>query len=261
MLWRAAMFSSGDLSMLRYPANDSVRNVAECDLRAGDGVWNYAIENAAAIDAGWQQARATRPSYFNGTVYLTERFEIAGNRARARLLKSDFKSYLHWRLAGYPETGVCDGFGSALLKSCDGAVLLGRQRAGNVNEGLAYLPGGFIDSRDVADDGAIDIAASIARELCEETGLTLAELDREEAFFVTQSKAQLSIAITFTSRLDAAALQARIAHHIAADGQSELAEAVIVRSSADLEGLAMPLYTKVLLSSLLPTALSGERPA
>jgi 8-oxo-dGTP pyrophosphatase MutT (NUDIX family) len=177
--------------------------------------------------------------------------EIDATGLRARLLATDFKSYLHWREAGFPDAGVIDGFGSALIKSSDQAFLLGRQRAGNINGGLTYLPGGFIDGRDVDAAGRIDIAASIAREIEEETGLTLAEFDVEPGFLVTQVPAHLSMAVSYVAKSDASSLKARIEQHIAADPASELTEIVIVRRAADLQGLAMPHYARVLVTWLL----------
>ena len=237
--------------------NDRVLAVPDCDLRVSERVWEYAQQNASEIDTAWRDAVARNPQYFNGIIYLVETLTITAHKLEARLLRTDFKSYLYWRHAGYPDVGVLDGFGSALLKSCDGAIVLGRQRAGNVNAGLAYLPGGFIDGRDVAADGSIDIAASIARELAEETGLQPSDLQREPGFVITQSQAQLSLAIAYRSKLDATQLKRQIETVIAADAQSELVDAVIVRDLADMAGLAMPQYARVLLATILPGAGGG----
>jgi ADP-ribose pyrophosphatase YjhB (NUDIX family) len=237
--------------MRKYPAHDAVHRVATCQLRVGGGTWDYASANAASVDEAWQRATAENPGFFNGVIHLVDDLEIDATNLRASLLATDFKSYLFWREAGFPETGVLDGFGSALIKSSDGAILLGRQRAGNINGGLAYLPGGFIDGRDVDGAGRIDIAASIARELEEETGLTPADLQVQPGFLVTQTRAHISIAVTCLGKADATALKARIERHIAADPASELTEIVIVRRAADLQGLAMPDYARVLVTWLL----------
>ena len=238
--------------MLRYPATPRVQTVNCCELAVGPGVWDYALAHQAGIETDWTTAQARQPNFFNGTIHLVDALRIDGGTLTARLLQTDFKSYLHWRQAGYPETGVCDGFGSALLQARDGAVLLGRQRSGNINAGLAYLPGGFIDGRDVADDGSIDIEASIARELEEETGLTALDVVRAPGFLITQSHAQLSFAVRYTSALAAADLKARIERHIATDANSELADMVVVRRADDMVGLAMPPYARALLQSFMP---------
>lgn len=238
----------------RYPDRDAVHRIAACVLKTSAAAWPFARDRAAAIDAQWQDAQRRNPNYFNGTVYLIDRLSLAGGVLDAALLRSDFKSYLYWRAEGYPQSGVRDGFGSALIRAADGAYLLGRQRAGNINAGLAYLPGGFIDGRDVAEDESIDIAASIARELLEETGLAAPDVTAAPGFLVTETGAQLSIAKMFQSSLDSSALKTRIEQHFAGDANSELDGMVIVARASDLDGLPMPDYARVLLQNLLSDA-------
>ena len=128
-----------------------------------------------------RQATQSNPRYFNGVVHLVDDVRLDGDSASMlRFVRTDFKSYLFWRDQGFPEAGVLDGFGSALIRSSDGHMMLGRQRAGNVNAGLAYPPAGFIDEQDVEADGSIDIAGSVAREVSEETGIDAAALVRDD---------------------------------------------------------------------------------
>lgn len=235
----------------QYPARDVVHRIDVCRLRAGAAEWPFALEESDQIEAIWQDARLRNPNYFNGTVYLVDQLSIAGGALDASLLRSDFKSYLHWRQSGFPQTGVRDGFGSALIRAVDGAYLLGRQRPGNVNAGLTYLPGGFIDGRDVAADGEIDIAASIAREMEEETGLMASDVTALPGFLVTETGAHLSLAKTYQSPLDSVALKARIERHLAGDVQSELDSIAVISTLSDLDELPMPDYARVLLTHLL----------
>jgi ADP-ribose pyrophosphatase YjhB (NUDIX family) len=241
-------------SPLKDLTHDSVARVTGVVLRTSDRHWDYARTHAVAIDEGWLRASTDNPNFFNGVIHLIDEMEITGGLLQARLLRTDFKSYLHWREAGFPQSGVRDGFGSALILSSDGAILLGRQREGNVNGGLAYLPGGFIDARDVDAEGHIDIAASIARELAEETGLGAAGVTALPGFIVTQTGAHVSIAVTYRATETAEALKTRIEKFIAADSASELTEMVVIRCIKDLDGLAMPAYARVLLTSLLSPA-------
>lgn len=236
--------------MQKYPLAASVQKIGRCELRVGDGVWAYARDQAGAIDEAWQRALIDNPNYFNGVVHLIDELSVDADGLSARLLKTDFKSYLYWRMAGFPECGVLDGFGSALIRSLDGAIVLARQRAGNVNGGLVYLPGGFIDGRDVGPGGAIDIGASIARELAEETGLGARDLRIEPGFYVTQTQAHVSVAVDYRAAVDALELKARIEQHIARDAASELTEVVLIRQTGDLAALAMPAYARQLVAAL-----------
>jgi 8-oxo-dGTP pyrophosphatase MutT (NUDIX family) len=226
--------------------------VEGCRLRVGAAQWRFATENATAVDALWTRRSAENSRLFNGVIHLLEDGWRAGARYEGRLVRTDFKSYLYWREAGFPQAGARDAFGSALIRSAEGHIILGRQRQGYINAGLAYLPGGFIDPRDIGPDGVVDIDGSIARELGEETGLTVGEhLIAEPGYLLTFSGPLVSIARPFRSPLGSEALCRLVGDHIAADPEAELAALVVVRDRGDLAGLEMPSYAEVLLGHLL----------
>lgn len=225
----------------------SVTRIAACDVRVGTRSWAFARTQAAAIDAHWAERCRTNPAYFNGVIHVmadpADGAAASGGVFQATLIKTDFKSFLYWRETGYPHAGVKDVFGSAILRSREGHVLLGRQSAGHINAGLAYLPGGFIDGRDVSAQGHVDVGASIARELYEETHLTSDELITEPGFTLTVCGPQVSLAQTFRSPVGSAELRGLILRRLAADPDPELADIVIVRSLVDLRGANVPPYT------------------
>ena len=238
-------------TLLKHASAGSVERIESYDVCVGAGTWTYAHDHAASIEAHWLAAKAAAPFYFNGVIHLIDEIRVEAGVLHAQLLRTDFKSYLYWRARGYPDAGVLDGFGSALLRSSDGAIMLGRQRPGNINGGLVYLPGGFIDQRDIAAGGSVDLAGSIARELLEETGLALSDLNRRPGYYLTCSKAQVSIAAEFVSGLKATPLKDTIEQHISTDAQSELTDVIVVRGLADLVGLDMPHYARLLVADLL----------
>lgn len=231
--------------------HDGIAMIDCCQLTVAPSAWAFATQHQTDIDAHWARRRAENPGFFNGEIFMLAGHGLDDGVFSGELLRTDFKSFLYWRETGHPDPGVKDCFGSALLRSAEGHILLGRQRAGNINAGLAYLPGGFIDARDVHPDGTIDIEGSIAREVAEETGLDATELERVAGLILTATGPMISIAAEHRSRLGAAALRARILAHIATDPQSELTEVVVVTSRRDLDGLAMPAYASILLAALL----------
>lgn len=234
---------------------ESVTRVATLALEAAEGTWTYAANHREVIDAHWAMALKSNPHFFNGTVLLLKELHRDGNHVAASFLPTAFKNFLYWRDEGFPaEARLRDGFGSALIRSAEGCVVLGRQRAGHINAGLAYLPGGFIDERDVGAGGTIDIGASIARELREETGLGPDALRAEAGYLVTEVAAHVSFAVVYRSQLSARELEQRIAAHIAAETDPELAGTVVLQGPGDMEGLAMPHYARVLLASPLAWA-------
>jgi hypothetical protein len=230
---------------------DGVARAAHCRLVAGQGRWAFADAHKAEIDGHWRTRSASSPVLFDGRILLLETFRLSSELLEATFLETRFRSLLYWKDQGYPDRSVRDAFGSALLRSHEGDILLGRQAAGHINAGLAYLPGGFIDARDVSGDGSIDIDASIAREIREETGLDPARLVRAPGYYVTFAGALVSIAAEFRSDLSSAELAAVVRAHIAAEAEPELADVVVVRSAADLDGVAMPDYASLLLCALL----------
>jgi 8-oxo-dGTP pyrophosphatase MutT (NUDIX family) len=228
-----------------------VVRLAACRLRKIEGSWDLEARHADRIDAHWRRRQTESPSMFNGGIYLMRqmafRDEPGGPALEASLVRTDFKSYLYWREQGFPAAGVRDSFGSALIRSAEGNVVLGRQRPGNVNNGAAYLPGGFIDASDVRASGEIDITGSVLRELGEETGLAPSDVAVAPGYIATFDGALVSIARELRSPLPAEALRARILAHIAGDPASELVDAVIVHAGTDLGGLGIAPYAQRLL--------------
>ncbi len=230
----------------------SVRHVGCCVVALDpEAEWAFASEHRDVIDAHWGQAQAENPSFFNGAIFLMKDIDVADDVFTASFVKTDFKSFLYWKSCGFPEAGVWDGFGSALLRSAEGHVVLGRQTLGHINSGLTYLPGGFIDQRDVGADGSIDISASIAREVKEETGLDASEMDLQPGFYLTRLGRQISVAAEYRSHLPADDLRARMLAHIAGEKEPELAEVVIVTRPPDVGDEAFAAYARVLLGQVL----------
>lgn len=232
----------------------TVAAVSRCVLRAGDTAWDFPARNAEAILAHWERRKAENPVLFDGVIHLMTAWSLAGGVFTASFQATDFKSYLYWRDMGFPasEGAVSaprDCFGAALIRSSEGDVIFGRQRAGNINAGLLYPPGGFIDPRDVSASGALNIDASIWREIAEETGLGGAELRHVPGYKIAFASPLVSIAAEYRSHLAAGALRQRILDHLAADPDPELTDIVLVRSPEDL-GDDTPAYAKLLLRDI-----------
>jgi 8-oxo-dGTP pyrophosphatase MutT (NUDIX family) len=228
-----------------------VLSLKRCELGVSEDPWPFAEDNRAAIEAHWARRKAENPHFFNGQIHLLREFVIEGECLSGRLLRTDFKSFLFWRETGERDRSVLDAFGSALIRSRDGAIVLGCQRAGNINAGLSYLPGGFIDARDVDASGLVDIRASVLREVTEETGLTPADLSVGPNYLVTFCGQQVSIAVEIRASCEAAPLVSRIRRYLESDPSSELEDVVVVRTSSDVAALAVPAYARALLKTLL----------
>jgi hypothetical protein len=233
-----------------FHCRDGVTKLSACSLRVECTRWNFSEMHASAIDECWLQMQRSNPAYFNGVIHLVDAVAITDGALEASLLRTDFKSYLYWRAQGFPPAGVLDGFGSALIRSNDGHIMLGRQRSGNVNGGLAYCPAGFIDAQDVDAEGIIHIDQSAIREAVEETGVEPEALVREDGFYLTRSGTQLSFAVPFRAEMSTEEFVRRAESHIAASDHAELDAVIPVAGPRDVEGLPMPPYMRTLLDAL-----------
>ncbi|MBX9925240.1 MAG: NUDIX hydrolase [Hyphomicrobiaceae bacterium] len=231
---------------------ESVLHISGCDLRTADEPWPYARENVVGIDAAWAERIARHPHFFNGRVHLMREtaYRIAGGRLSGTLWATDFKSFAHWRDAGRGSADAIDCFGSIIMRSAEGHILLGRQRQG-LNAGHVYLPGGVIDADDVRPGGVIDIERNIVRELYEELGLSPDGLGRVPGYLVTRSGPFLSIGAVFDTALPAETLRLDIRARLAADPEPELDDIFLIGEMADLEGHTVPPYTVAAVAYLL----------
>lgn len=214
-------------------SQETVVRVSRCELSRSKDTWQYAEHNREDISAHWKKRHAENPAFFNGRLFVMEPPTIADKVLTASFVETDFASMLWWKETGYPDDSMYDGFGSAMIRASGGEVLLARQRPGNVNAGKLYMPGGFIDLRDITSDGQIDIEASIARELEEETGLPASEFDRNPGFIITRSGPLVSMAIEYRSNKPANALRDTLMANLARQDDPELSEFVIFDAPPD----------------------------
>lgn len=230
---------------------DRVEKVDDCRIVLGQTPWPFADENKDAIAAYWQNAVRCNSNFFDGIVLLAAGYRIEGNILDIEVFETRFRNFLYWRDHGFADAAAIDAFGSGVIRAADGGVLLVRQHPGNVNEGLFYFPGGFIDRRDVDTSGRIDIAASIGREVSEELGIDASELTRETGFLVTRTGPHLSIAAVLASPIDGRELLSRISDFLDRESQPEIAEAKLIKRRDDLDGLNLAPYCRPLLGKLL----------
>lgn len=232
------------------PLGGSVGRCRSVSLAVRDGDWTFARANARTIDEHWAARTAENPSLFNGRVFIMERGGLDGDRFEAVLKPIEFKAFLFWKERVRSDRHGFDCFGSGLLRSREGHVLLGQAGMHTINAGLLYPPGGFFDERDVAD-GRIDLEASVRREVIEETGLAAAGLAPEPHAWVTRIGPQISLAVEYHLPHSSAELRAAIMDNLSRQTRPELDDIVIVKTPADLANPSISLYARVLLEVVL----------
>ena len=228
-----------------------LEDVAALDCRYEPRPWPFALERQADIARHWAEAVRQKPLLFDGRVLMqcartVERGPDGTAVFRARYSDVDFSAFLAWRDFGRPGTGFGNGFGLAALQGADDGFVLGVMGDHTANAGRVYFPSGTPDLGDVTAKGAVDIAASIRRELQEETGLDAAALGFEERFTLVQDPHRTAIFQRVRSPETADALARRVRAWLATLPLPELAGVTVVRTAADLTD-SMPPFVRLYL--------------
>jgi 8-oxo-dGTP pyrophosphatase MutT (NUDIX family) len=141
---------------------------------------------------------------------------------------------------------VVNAFAAIVPWSADGAVLLGEMGAHTANAGELYFPCGTPDLDDVRGD-AVDLAGSAARELAEETGLTLPEGAATDWVMLAGAE-QWAFLRPVLFPEPAEALCARIAAHHRREAEPELAGIHLARGPGGPEAARMPGFVRAYLA-------------
>ena len=236
--------------MIEIP--EGVHRVQECLIQCGAASWPFASQEESAIRRHWVRRSAENPKFFNGGVYIMISGGLRQGYLEGRLAATDFAASLYWRETGYRDRTVVDCFGSAIFLGSDGALIYGRQSPGNINAGMLYPPGGFIDRRDVGNCGAVDLEGSVAREVREEMGLDPAALSRDAGYLVTRDGPLLSIGVMYRLATPAEKFCAQANRRLANESLPELEALVALGRAADAAAHAMPSYARRIAMALLP---------
>jgi 8-oxo-dGTP pyrophosphatase MutT (NUDIX family) len=212
--------------------------------------WVFAREQAAEIDAYWSRISAGKPAMFNGRVMLQHRAAIADGVFRAGYFETDYAAFMSWRDFGHPGPIVRNGFAMAALRAADGAFLCGRMGDHTANPGKVYFAAGTPDRSDVRPGGTLDLAGSVTRELCEETGLTSEEIAVEESWTAVILTGRIAFMRPVSVPLGAETARALMLARIAEQDEPELSDIVIIRSLADCDRYDMPPFMRPYLAHI-----------
>lgn len=204
--------------------------------------WAFASERADEIAAHWEKVSAGKPAMFNGRVMLQHRAAIEDGVFHAGYFEADYAAFLGWRDFGLPPPAIRNGFAMAALRAADGAFLLGRMGDHTANPGKVYFAAGTPDREDVRQDGTLDLAGSVTRELCEETGLTLDEIAVEERWTAVIVPGRVAFMRPVGIDLPAEAARMLMLERMARQDEPELSDIVIVRNLADCAAYDMPPF-------------------
>lgn len=229
----------------------SIHRVTELDLQVAPRNWPFAEAKRAEISAHFAAQQRTRSQLWNGRVLLGTAPAFAGERLSASYFEVDFASFLAWRDWGFPDKDVFNGFGMGALRASDGAFVLGEMGAQTANGGRIYFPSGTPDLDDVRD-ARLDIPASVAREVEEETGLAPHEYRAAPHWDCIYTGAALAMIRTLDVDMPGVELRAKIEANLARQSEPELSAIHLVRRRSDLSA-AMPRFVTAWLEAQLST--------
>jgi 8-oxo-dGTP pyrophosphatase MutT (NUDIX family) len=216
------------LADLGFPPEGEVFEVSSFDLRVVDGPHPWVQENEAAIENNWQREVAANPRLFNGRMVLQRELLFDQGHIEGRAHMAPFSAFLHWRRGGRG-AGAHHLFAMPMILSADGAVIAIRMADTTANPGRVYSPAGSLDAYDVRN-GICDLDGNMRREVREETGLDLRDMDADPVCRAVHVANAVAVFRLFRSRLREAEFRARIMEHLAAEAEPEISEMIAIRS-------------------------------
>jgi 8-oxo-dGTP pyrophosphatase MutT (NUDIX family) len=202
------------------------------------------VSERTAIGAHWAREQVERPWLFNGTVMIHRGLDLADGVISGISHRAPYAGLLHW-VRTQPEADVWHLFGSAVMLSSDGAMLLIRMAAKTANPGKVYAPAGSLDESDIKGC-EVDVEGSMLRETMEETGLDLSRATTEPQLLGWRSGRRVAIFRRFRFTDTADVLAERVREHIRTGQEEEIEDVVVVRAPQDA-GPTMPPYMQAMV--------------
>ncbi len=229
---------------------DGLHRIARLETEFRPAPWDFATREAARIDAHWAQARAEKPALFDGKVLLMREPEIfsapGGDMLRGAFFETDFRNFHAWLAFGAPGGGAFNCFSMAALRTSDGAFLLGEMASHTMNAGKIYFAAGTPDRSDIFGQ-KVDLAASVAREMMEETGFAPDEAPAGPQWCVVVSGARIACIQQRFLALTAHEALARAADFLAHEREPELLRLHAVFGPQGIDPERMPDFIKIYL--------------
>lgn len=188
--------------------------------------------HADAVARHWAREQARNPSLYDGIVMLHSTMKVGDGSLETVANRVSFSTFLFWRDCQRDED-ACHLFGSPMILSADGAMLLIRMADNTANAGRIYSPSGSLDDSDAAD-GMLDLEGNMRREVLEETGLDLVDAHAETGYHLYESEGVFALVRRYHFAESADDLMERIERHIAQQSDPEIDGVLAVRGVGDV---------------------------
>lgn len=227
--------------------------IDDVDIRLMPGPWPVPQALRERVEETWARLSAANPKIWDGRILGVSGVgggppQVVDGVLRGEAREDSFSAFLTWREMGFPEVGLRNVFGSAVIISSDNFVLLGKMGEWTANAGQIYPAAGSLEPRDVID-GQVRVFDSLARELTEETGLRIEEARIGRTFAILEGpRVSVARGLHFDEGIDS--LRERVRANLNAQVERELADVIAVRTRADLEAAGkFPPYVGELMDA------------
>jgi hypothetical protein len=231
---------------MRYRGYTEIMHLDRIEISAEPFSWEFAAIRRAEINEHFASFKRKRPAVWNGRVLLLNRFLIRDATLLGSCFETDYASFIAWLDWNCPDPTVYNFFAVAALRTADGAYLVAEMAPYTAGAGRLHFPGGTPDPSDIDDRGAFDPIGHLSRELREETGIGINELDAESGWVLVRDRCSVALIRRLISRQNADDLRRRVIRHIRAEQQPELSDMHIIRGPAQLDA-RMPSFVTTFL--------------
>lgn len=233
-----------------WPDEGVIFPVTSIDVRVSGAPHPYCLSHQTEVAANWEREVAANPALFDGRMLLMRKVEVTDSALSGECHIVPFSAFLLWRKTR-PAGAALHLFGLPVIVSSDGAVIAIRMGQHTANPGRVYCAAGSLDPDDVRD-GYCDIDGNMAREVLEETGLSLLDATRVSEFHGLHSQGIVTVFRVYHFSETAAELIELIDAHIVADPEPEIDAALAIRT-ADPGQHAYPAFMPPVLKWVFNT--------
>ena len=216
------------------------------EISAEPWSWKFATVCRAEIKEHFANLQRKGSAVWNGRVLLLRRYLVRDSVFHGFCFETDYASFIAWRDWNFPDRMVYNFFAASALQAADGAYLVGEMAPYTAGAGQLYFPCGTPDPSDLNAFGSLDLTKHLSRELREETGIDIDELDAEPGWILVRDRRYVALIRRLMSRENAHDLRRRVMRHIAGERQPELSDIRIVHGPDELD-TRMPRFVTAFL--------------
>ena len=208
--------------------------IERAELRLDPRPHELELTSTEAIDAHWLTEKAARPEIHDGRIALFSRLTWEEGVLLGTCHITRYATFLYWR-GGAQRERAAHLYAHAVLVAADGRLVAVRMSGHTLNAGRVYFAAGSLEPEDFPGETA-DLDGNMRREVLEETGFDLAELEAEPFMHALSIETGTVVFRRYLSRLSAEELAERIAAHVATEAEPEITGPVIIERP-DPEGI------------------------